>query len=167
MDQSIGSIGSVQNIIQTSREIVVNNHEIVTHTHDNRGGAIWTSAFAACTVESMVYFDENMRMVDYNNRFGTLDDANSGDLLDLYTLFRFYRRFYKNADHGLNIVRQAFLFRSPKEFIMHNYSGWSCNCRAYPVLDRMQLRGVVLLAHKDGPALPIGEYFREQHSTGS
>ncbi len=155
MDQSIIT---ATNVFQTAREIVVNNN----FGPSPKDPLSWVNTFAAASIESVVIFDDRMRLLKFNNRYGTLDAANQRDLADLYSLFRYYGKFYRNADHSLQIVKQVFMFHIPREFIMHNYSGWTCDCRAYPVLDGMQLGGVVLLAHRNGSAPPIGEGNREQ-----
>lgn len=156
MKQSVGSATNVYQY-QTTREIVVNNH----FAPDDP--LIWARALAACTVESMVFFDDKMRLILSNNRFRTLDGAAPHEMKDLYSLFEFYGKFYSNASHCREIVKKTFLFKSPQNFIMYHNSGWSCDCRSYPVLDGMQLRGVVLLAHTDerGSAFQFGECFRE------
>lgn len=143
MDQSIIT---ATNVFQTAREIVVNNN----FGPSPKDPLSWAYTFAAASIESVVIFDDQMKLLHSNNRFGTLDDASSTDLKDLFSLFKYYERFYSNAAEGQNITRQVFLFRTPREFIMHNYSGWSCHCRAYPVLEeRRRLGGIVLLAHKE------------------
>lgn len=152
MDQSVTS---ATNVFQTHREIIVNNNFAPTDPLS------WAHAIAACSVESVAFFDDRMRLLLFNNRYGTLDGSTPQDRADLHSLFRYYGKFYRNADSCLAIVKQVFLYRTPREFVMHNYSGWNCHCRAYPVLEGMQLGGVVLLAHRDGSALPVGEYRRE------
>jgi len=150
------SIGSATNVFQTPRDITVNNHFGPTIPLEPLS---WVKAVAECTIESMAFFDETMRLIHYNNKFGTLNGASHRDLADLHSLFTFYGRFYSNAYFCHNIVRQVFLWGQPRSFIMHNHSGWACHCRAYPVIEKMQLRGVVLLANRNerGPELPIGE----------
>ena len=141
------SKSTTTNVFKTSSNIVVNNNFGLP----SRDPLVWAYAFASCTIESIAIFDDQMRLLHCNNRFGTLDGATPADLEDLFSLFKYYGKFYRNAAHGLSVLNQVFISRTPQEFIMHNYSGWSCNCRAFPVLEETRrLGGVVLLAHRAG-----------------
>lgn len=126
-------------------DITVNN--VINEGPDNMA---WVYAICSCTVESVAIFDAAGRLVTFNNRFGTLDNAGAHDLIDLTSLFRYYGRTYKNAGECLSLMRNSLNGRLPVIFKMRSRAGtWQSNCRAYPVLHNNKLIGVVLLASKE------------------
>ncbi len=123
----------------------------------------WAYAISAGSSESITLFDNKKRIISYNNKLGTLDDAMEDDLVDINSLFKYLAGVYKNADLGLNLVNQAFRSRHPVFFALHHYSGWICDCRAFPVLEGPQLIGVALLACRNGTAVSPAFRVREDH----
>lgn len=124
--------------------MVVNNH------FSKPANLSWIYAFSACSMESTAVFDSKGGLLTYNNRFGTLDGAGQHDIVDINSLFRYYARHYRNANEGLTAMRNVFNGRLPVVFTLHHNSGWSCYCRAYPVLSSdYALDGVVMLAFKE------------------
>lgn len=124
----------------------------------------WVQAFCAASDASITVFDNRKRLIHYNNLFGTLDDADPDDLLDLYTVFGYYSRFYENWRECMEIVKRVFTVTYPAHFKMRGKYGWDCDCVAYPVNDSGKLGGVILLAHKVlvyGSAVPGGGGQRE------
>jgi len=135
---------------------------VVNNNFSTQDPLTWAYAFSSCSIESAAAFDAKRKLVLYNNKFGTLNDATRADLMDIHTLFRYYGKFYRNAQECLPHVLGVFLSRTPVIFTMDNYSGWSANCRAVPVLEGPQLSGVVLLAHRqNGAELQGGECYCE------
>ena len=107
-------------------------------------------AFSSCTIESLTAFDHHRKLVAYNNRFGTLDSARESDIVDLFSVFRYYDRYYCNASECVRLVEQVFAAHIPASFKMHSFFGWSIDCRAFPIFtDYLLVGGVVILAHRD------------------
>jgi len=120
-------------------------------------------AIMAGSTGSICVLDARKRLIHYNNRFGTLDDAGQDDLLDLFTLFGYYSNFYHNWLEVMETFKQVFNDCIPREVSMHHINGWSCSCKAWPIMEGGRLGGVVLLAYKEyGATLQIGECHREQ-----
>ncbi len=120
-------------------------------------------AITAGSISSIAVFDARKRLIHYNNRFGTLDGAGPDDLLDLYTLFGYYSNFYSNWLEVMETFKQVFNDCIPREVSMHHINGWSCSCKAWPIMEGGRLGGVVLLAYReDGSKLQGGGRQREQ-----
>lgn len=123
------------------------NKIIVNSTFHIGNPLTWANAFTCCTTNSVVVLNSVGKIMMYNNRFGTLDDAREEDLVNLRTIFNFYAKFYKNALQCRHKVEQVLICRAPAIFRMHRYSGEIVECVAYPALDGRDLAGVVLSAH--------------------
>lgn len=70
-----------QNVFQTHRKIVVNNHFVPTDPLSWAHAIAWAYVIATCTV-----LDDKIRLIKFNDRFGTLDNAIQRDQIDLYSL---------------------------------------------------------------------------------
>jgi len=109
----------------------------------------WARALAWCTIESVMVFRDDRRVLFYNNKFGTLTGAGKDDLLDIRSYFRYLENFYKNASQMLEVAELPFHTYAPSQFELYHREGWIADCRSMPVLENYQLAGVVLLAHRN------------------
>jgi len=121
----------------------------------------WAWALAAGAGESILMFDREKRLIHYNNRFGTLDDADDDDLFNLKTMARFLSRTYRGIEFQFQDVDRVYQTRTPIQFTLTRYSGEQHESVAYPVLDGSRLGGVVVLVKDHGSALQSGGGARE------
>ena len=123
--------------------------DIVVHNNFQPNDPLsWAYAITSAMDESVALFDHKRRLVLYNNRFRTLDKAQSQDLVDLYSIFRYYNNYYHNTEECLRTMERCYNTRSPERFTMRNHAGWIADCKAFPVLENYRLSGVALIAHK-------------------
>jgi len=131
------------NTFTAHRDICVNNY-----FQGEDSNLTWAQAFSFASIESVLVFGRDKRLLFYNNRFGTFTGAARTDLVDVDTVLRYLDKYYENVSQVAQIVELPFLTCVPSRFDIRHRCGWMVNCRTVPVLDNYKLSGVMLLAHR-------------------
>lgn len=150
-------------ILQLLDKAVINNYFLAPNRSPSP--MVWISAVLSGVSESSHIYSASLDLLYANNRFGTLSGSPPGVKTNIYTVFRYLRRFYSNTDDAVQTVIKSLRTNRPLSCVLNMVGDQRLYlaCRAIPVSNNGRIYGVVLLAEKrerygrrvSGPSRPI------------
>lgn len=130
-------------VYQSTRDVhVINNFS----PGDNHFMA-WIIAMARCSRDSVIVFDNQLKVVFMNNAWGTFENAFS--VKNIADVMINIHNMYHNPGMLQIALEHTIRYQEPRNFFLHMLNGQDAICRSYPVIDRGSLTGAILSAWKD------------------
>lgn len=109
-----------------------------------------TISLAQWVDESVIIFDADQYVIYNNNRFGSMDDARSKDKVNVNSICRYLagRGIYKDIHNIHTEIKNAYNDLVPKFRRARMTGGGVVDFRIIPVLEKMNLAGMVLIGCK-------------------
>lgn len=110
----------------------------------------WVVASLSHVKESAHVYSPTFKLLYANNRYRTLSGAPPAAMANLYSVFRYLRRTYRNSDEAVKNIMESARTKQPRTFGLKlvKVPGLIIECRAIPVVSQGALLGIVVLADK-------------------
>lgn len=106
----------------------------------------WLICLARTVNESILVFDQDLKLIYTNNAWGTF---NSATPKNLDQVVNHVSAMYHNPGHLKNCMESTAYYMEPRTFVLHMVQGVDVICNSYPVVEQGVLAGVILAAWKD------------------
>ncbi len=138
-------------LYQAPDAIVINNHYRAENDYVH-----WLVASLEHCNDSVHIYGKKQELLFYNNLFLPFDQTTEVDMLNLYTVFSYLQKTYRNTKEAIDIILGIYTNPTPRFFsLFTGNNGSGVQCKAFPVLTNGKLLGVVVVADRQSRGAKI------------